>query len=157
MAFDGLERINASEKDERAKEFTLGKTQSPFEDGAIFTLKGYDFARAKIDGTTMVNGKQRDSKAVFIVENNGVESEISWNALSRAKCDKDDKIKRPNGTFNKLCAETYRSNPNKSDGEILQAIINSVGTKKIKVRREDFVAKGKYGEYPTCLIHFELD
>ena len=144
--------VNASEKETASKSHSIALGSSPFTDGKLFAVTGYNFVKLEQNGTV-----SKDAPMCPVLTTNIGNLFVS--TIVRSKVDANGNVLEPNGTFNKGVKEIIAGNPNKTNGEILQAIIDKYAYKNwIKVTRQKYTAKSKDGrEYAAFLVVLNVD
>ena len=144
--------VNANEKETASKSRSIALGSSPFTDGRLFVVTGYNFVKLEQNGVV-----SKDAPMCPVLTTNIGNLFVS--TIVRSKVDAKGNVLEPNGTFNKGVKEIIASNPNKTNGEILQAIVDKYAFKNwIKVTRQQYMAKSKDGrEYAAFLVVLNID
>lgn len=128
------------------KSFTISMGQSPFQDRVTFKVTGFTYKQAENDGKV-------DAKASV---NPVLVTSVGDMFLSMAlkmRVDAEGKILEPNGFFNKFIKDTISTNADKSNGEILTAIVEGCKDKEVVVKRQPYVAMTKDGrKFASSLV-----
>lgn len=143
----GFVKVTDAQKEQADKAHRISTGSSAFQPNVVFQVNGYGYKKAEKDGKV-------DADAPFnpiLTTTIGVDVFLSM--ITRARVDSDGKILEPNGTFNNFVKKTIAQNGSKSDGEILQAIVNGVQGKDIIVTRKPYVGLSSDNRrYPAALV-----
>lgn len=112
--------------------FTISLGNSPFQHGVSFAVSGFGYRQAENDGVV--------SKDAYInpVLTTSV-GDLFLSMCTKSRVTADNKILEPNGTFNQFVKKTISSMSGKTNGEILQAIVDGCKGKEIVVYRDSYV------------------
>lgn len=141
----------SSDVKEKAKQgFTMsgeGRQRSPFRDGVVFTISDYDFRYPEKDGKI-----DEDAPIVPVLVTSLGDLFIS--RLTRIYLTKKDEQVFSKGSFTDKVNEILATN--KSNGERLQAIVDTAKDHKIKVTLRNYIGEGRYGRYPFDVADFNF-
>lgn len=149
----GFRTASQSEIESANKLKTLTRGTSPFQQGVAFTISGYSYEKAEIDGKVAADAKPQPVLVTSI-------GSLFVKPLRRNAVKADGSILEHKGTFNAFVGEILASNPDKNDGECLQLIVDGCKDKTIIVDRIPYSAKSIDGRtYATSLVdlNFKVD
>lgn len=144
-----LEFIGLTDQEQEAanKSHSLRNQLSPFRDGMVFNITGYDWRKAVVDGK-----KSQRNSAVFTTPI----GDLFLGAITKGKCDTEGKIHRPKGTFVDLVLKALQKD---ADNEtILKGIVDAVKDRKIVCSLEEFgrPVKGS-SPLPAAVLILDLE
>lgn len=121
------------------------RLSSPFSNGATFTIKGFSFVQYEVDG------KLKERVHPVLETSLG---QLPLTLLHRARVDKDGKIHRPGGTFVEQVLSLITNGI--TNGQFLEKVVEMFKDKAIKVKSEDIVCKGQYGDFAASVKSFDV-
>lgn len=134
--------VIASESTKR----TLTRSVSPFQPGVGFRITGFTYKLAEIDGKV---GKDARPQPVFTTN---INADLFVRALTRAVATTDGPLEHK-GTFNLYVRDTIVRHKDKSDGELLQLMVDECKDRDLIVERVPYTARSKDGrEYAASLV-----
>ena len=149
----GFQTASQSEIESANKLNTLSRGTSPFQQGVAFTVSGFSYEKAEIDGKVAADAKPQPVLVTSI-------GSLFVKPLNRNAVKADGSVLEHKGTFNAFVRETIASNPTKNDGQLLQLIVDGCQGKTLLVDRIPYSAKSKDGRtYATSMvdINFKVD
>lgn len=149
----GFQTASQSEIESANKLNTLSRGTSPFQQGVAFTVSGFSYEKAEIDGKVAADAKPQPVLKTSI-------GSLFVKPLNRNAVKADGSVLEHKGTFNAFVRETIASNPDKNDGQLLQLIVDGCQGKTLLVDRIPYSAKSKDGRtYATSMvdINFKVD
>lgn len=127
---------------------SIKQGNSPFQHNVVFTVSGFSYEKAEMDG------KVAQDAYLNPVLKTSVGS-LFVSTILRSRVDFDGKVLTPDGTFNRFVREQIATH--KTNGEILQAIVDGCKDKKINTRRTPYSAMSKDGRrIPAFLCEFDF-
>lgn len=146
----GFQELQNQELENAKKGFNISLGNSPFQHGVRFKVTGFTFTVPLEDGKPKANARTLPVLVTTV-------GNLYLSLLTKRKVGSDGEIRTPNGTFNKAVADIIKASNGKTDGEILQAIVDANKDKEIETLRTPFVAKSKLQtEYASDLIEFNF-
>lgn len=151
----GFQTASQSEIEDASKLKTLTRGTSPFQQGVAFTISGYSYEKAELDGKVSSDAKPQPVLLTSV-------GSLFVKSLGRNGVKSDGEILEHKGTFNAFVKDIL-SNPanrDKNDGQLLQLIVDGCQGKTILVDRIPYSAKSKDGRtYATSLVdlNFKVD
>ena len=149
----GFRTASQSEIENANKLNTLSRGTSPYQQGVTFTVTGYSYEKAEIDGKVAADARPQPVLVTSL-------GSLFVKPLNRNAVKADGSVLEHKGTFNAFVRDTIASNPTKNDGELLQLIVDGCKDKTLLVERVPYSAKSKDGRtYATSMvdIHFKVD
>lgn len=149
-----LSITNVRVSDERTTEFrqqsisSLTQSSSPFIKDAVINLTGYYIAQ------TSFNGKIDNDSPFKLVFTTSV-GDISFSMLLRNKIDVDGNDITPDGTFNDWVRQYIIDNPNETIENFAKTALEKA-TNGLRVTRKVYTANGRFGNYRTSIVGFNL-
>lgn len=152
MPINGFEKIDANNVEEFNKaanqKASLGEHSSPFQEGATFTVVGYEFHRSKTN-------PDRIGVVALLKGETGNNEELWLTTLLKKGVDTQMKVVENSSTIAKKLVEKLTSNT--TNKELGDAFVQIVGQSKIKVVRIQYARITKYGNtIPSSLVGFEF-
>ena len=130
------------------KSFSISMSNSPFQNKVTFKVTSFTYKQAENDGKV-------DADAMVNPVLTTTVGDMFLSMILKAKVDADGKILEPNGTFNQFIKDTISKNNGKSNGEILNAIVDGCKDKEVVVSRQPYSAiskdRQKYVAYMVVL------
>ena len=120
------------------KSFSISMGNSPFQNKVTFKVTGFTYKQAENDGKV-------DADAMVNPVLTTTVGDMFLSMTLKAKVDSEGKILEPNGTFNQFIKDTISKNNGKSNGEILNAIVDGCKDKEVVVSRQPYSAISKDG------------
>lgn len=148
----GFSELNGNALESAKNGFNISLGNSPFQDNVVFTVNGFTFT------VPMEDGKEKKDARTLPVLVTSV-GNLYLSLLLKRKVTSDGRILTPDGTLNQVVREIIGRLANKTDGEILQSIVDDPRIKghNIKVKRTSFIMKSRLGsELPSDLIEFDI-
>lgn len=132
----------------RAKtEFTLTRTQSPFQHGVTFQVTGFAFRKPVYDD---IKASENATPIPVLTTTVG---DLFIKMLFRKGIDAEGNIIDHDGSFNKEVSDILATNSTKNDGEILSLIVENCKDKKLVVSRKNFVGINTLNQrYATSIV-----
>lgn len=149
----GFQTASQPEIENANKLNTLSRGISPFQQGVAFTVSGFSYEKAEIDGKVPADAKPQPVLVTSI-------GSLFVKPLNRGAVRSDGTVLEHKGTFNAFVRETIANNPTLNDGQLLQRIVDGCKDKMLLVERIPYSAKSKDRRtYATSLvdIHFKVD
>lgn len=149
----GFQTASQSEIENANKLNTLSRGTSPFQQGVAFTVSGFSYEKAEIDGKVPADAKLQPVLVTSI-------GSLFVKPLNRGAVRFDGTVLEHKGTFNAFVRETIVNNPTLSNGQLLQRIVDGCKDKTLIVERIPYSTKFQDGRiYATSLvdIHFKVD
>lgn len=149
----GFRTASQSEIESANKLNTLSRGTSPFQQGVAFTISGFSYEKAEIDGKVAADAKPQPVLVTSI-------GSLFVKPLGRNAVKADGTILEHKGSFNAFVRGIIASNPDKNDGQLLQLIVDGCQGKTLLVDRVPYSAKSKDGRtYATSMvdINFKVD
>ncbi len=142
--------VNDAQKENAKKSNSIAKSQSPFQHNLPFTVSGYDFVVAEIDGKVKENSYANPVLLTSV-------GNLFLSMLLKSKVDADGKILEPKGSFNLFVKETIAKMNDKSNAEILQAIVDGCKDKTLIVNRVPYILLNKFEtRVPASLVEINF-
>lgn len=127
---------------------SIKQGNSPFQHNVLFTVSGFSYEKAEMDG------KVAQDAYLNPVLKTSVGS-LFLSAITRSKVNFEGTVLTPDGTFNRFVREQIATH--KTNGEILQAIVDGCKDKKINTRRTPYSAISKDGRrIPAFICEFDF-
>lgn len=120
------------------KSLSISMSNSPFQNKVTLKVTGFTYKQAENDGKV-------DADAMVNPVLTTTVGDMFLSMTLKAKVDADGKILEPNGTFNQFIKDTISKNNGKSNGEILNAIVDGCKDKEIVVSRQPYSTISKDG------------
>lgn len=121
---------------------------SPFIQGTLVKINGYETVQVSIDGAIPSDAPYR----LIFKTNVG---DLALTMLFRSRVDANGNIVKPKGTFNDYLAKTISENPNITVEDLAKRII--LEHSNIKVTRSEYVGLTKDGrQYPASIVGFDI-
>lgn len=120
------------------KSFTISMGNSPFQHGVVFRVDGFTYKQAQNDGKVDPNASVNPVLTTTV-------GDMFLSMTLKARVNADGQVLEPNGSFNKFIKDTIQKNVGKSNGEILNAIVEGCKDKDIIVSRQPYAALSKDG------------
>lgn len=118
--------------------FTISLGNSPFQHNVGFTITGFGYRQAENDGRVDKNAYVNPVFTTTV-------GDLFLSMCTKPRVTADNKILEPNGTFNQFVKKTISSMSGKTNGEILQAIVDGCKGEGIVVSRDSYVKLTKDG------------
>lgn len=144
----GFVKANDNAIENANKSNSIKRGESPFQHGTIFTISGFTYEQAEIDGKV--------EKDAFLnpVLSTSVGS-LFLSTVLRSRVTSNDEVLTPSGSFNNFVREQISSHS--TNGEILQAIVDGCKGKQIRVERKPYAALTKDGRrYGASLVELNF-
>lgn len=132
--------------------FNISLGNSPFQDNVVFTITGFTFTVPMEDGK-----EKKDARALPVLTT--TIGNLYLSLLTKRKVTNEGAILTPDGTLNQVVRDILSKSNNKTDGEILQSIVDNprIKGKNIKTKRTSYIMKTRLGaELPSDLIEFDI-
>lgn len=145
----GFQTASQSEIESANKSNSIARGNSPFQHNVVFTVSGFSYEKAEVDGKVAADANLNPVLVTSV-------GSLFLNTLVRGRVNADGKVVEPNGTFNNDVRATIAANASKTNGEILQAIVNLCVGKRLIVNREPYSAATKDGRrYAAYLVNID--
>ena len=148
----GFAELNGNALENAKKGFNISLGHSPFQDNAMFAITGFTFTVPMED-----NKEKKDARTLPVLTTSV--GNLYLSLLTKRKVTSEGQILTPDGSLNKVVREIIASESKKTDGEILQSIVDDPRIKghDIKTKRSSFIMKTRLGtELPSDLIEFDI-
>lgn len=146
----GFINVTDEQKKTADESLSISLGTSPFQNGALFKVTGFGYKQAENDGKVAVNARVNPVLTTSI-------GDLFLSMAIKPKIDAEGKVREPNGSFNKHVKDTIQANLGKSNGEILQAIVDGCKDKEIFVTKTNIDALSKDGRhYASSLITLDF-
>lgn len=145
MAFTGF--IPATDQiaiNDANNAITLGRL-NPYVEGTKFRVTGFTYVQSTEDGE--VRKDPKTNKPILVPAlNTTVGEPIRISELIRSVSTTSGDVIERTGTANKAILETIIANHGKSNGELLQAVVNMLGNREIVCHTKPYTSKNRNGE-----------
>lgn len=148
----GFQTASQSEIESANKLNTLRRGTSPFQQGVAFTVSGFSYEKAEIDGKVAADAKPQPVLVTSI-------GSLFVKSLNRNAVKADGTILEHKGSFNAFIKDILADPAynDKNDGQLLQLIVDGCQGKTILVDRIPYSAKSKDGRiYATSLVDYNF-
>ena len=115
---------------------SIKQGNSPFQHNVVFTVSGFSYEKAEIDGKVAQDAYLNPVLTTCV-------GSLFLSTILRSRVDFDGNVLTPDGTFNKFCREQIATH--KTNGEILQAIVDGCKSKNINTIRTSYSAMSMDG------------
>lgn len=157
MADITFTRVSDDVKAKADQDHTLGKRVSPFLQNVVFQITGFTYTLVNENGKVKKDAKPNP---VFTIKIGDKDAELYVHSLNRDVPLADGGTLEHTGTFNLFVRDFINEHSDKSDGEILTAIVEKVKDRKLIVNRVPYVRLDKFSNrQATSLvdINFKVD
>ena len=127
----GFVKVDDNKIEVANKSLSISMSNSPFQNKVTFKVTGFTYKQAENDGKV-------DADAMVNPVLTTTVGDMFLSMTLKAKVDADGKILEPNGTFNQFIKDTISKNNGKSNGEILNAIVDGCKDKEVVVSRQPY-------------------
>lgn len=142
----GFVNVTDEKKKEANESLSISLGTSPFQNGITFKVGDFNYKQVENDGKVDINTRVNPVLTTSV-------GDLFLSMIIKPKIDASGKIHEPNGDFNRYVKNTIQANLGKSNGEILQAIVDGCKGREIVVTRTHIDALSKDGRhYPTSFI-----
>lgn len=144
----GFVKANDNAIENANKSNSIKRGESPFQHGITFTVSGFTYEQAEIDGKVDKNAFLNPVLTTSV-------GSLFLSTVLRSRVTASDEVLTPSGSFNKFVREQISSH--NSNGEILQAVVDGCKGKTIQVVRKPYAAITKDGRrYGASLIELNF-
>lgn len=142
----GFQTVSDATIASASAKFTLIRSVSPFQPNVQFRITGFTFKVAEIDGKVPTDARPQP---VFTTT---IGADLFVRALTRPVPTTDGPLEHK-GTFNLYVRDTIATHKDKSDGELLQLMVDECKDRDLIVERIPYNARSRDGrEYATSLV-----
>ncbi len=146
----GFRTASQSEIESANQLNTLSRGTSPYQQGVVFTVTGFTYQKAEIDGKVPADAKPQPVLLTSL-------GALFVKPLNRGAVKADGTVLEHKGTFNQFVHKTIVENPDKNDGQLLQLIVDGCQGKQLIVNRIPYSAKSKDGRtYAASLVDIDF-
>lgn len=142
----GFQTASESVAQEASARHTLTRSVSPFQPGTGFRITGFAFRVVEIDGKVPADARPQP---VFTTT---INADLFVRSLTRAVPTINGPLEHK-GTFNLFVRDYIATHKDKSDGELLQGIVDACKDRDLIVERVPYTAVSRDGrQYATSLV-----
>lgn len=134
----GFVNVDATKTETANKSLSISMSNSPFQNGVIFKVTGFTYKQAENDGKVDANAMVNPVLVTTV-------GDMFLSMTLKSRVDADGNVLEPNGTFNQFVRTTISKMAGKTNGEILNAIVDGCKDKEIVVTRKPYSALSKDG------------
>ena len=144
----GFVKANDNAIENANKSNSIKRGESPFQHGTTFTISGFTYEQAEIDGKVDTNAYLNPVLTTSV-------GSLFLSTVLRSRVNASDEVLTPSASFNNFVREQISKHS--TNGEILQAIVDSCKGKTIQVVRTPYAAITKDGRrYGASLIELNF-
>lgn len=132
----------------------LTGSKSPFTNNVTFTVTGHTFVQAYNGTTPQVNGANQEIIVPVLTTTIG---NLFVSMLQKPKIDYKDNLVKPEGTFVDLVNKIIAENADKTDDQILTAIVEQAKDKQIQATWNNIIVLDRWQRrQPSHVVNFNF-